>query len=66
MDDPDAKLAFVRQTLQALRSEIGGSATLLGFIGGLGPAGQLGHWHAGTCGCSHSGGLKSWQHVCGM
>ncbi len=33
MDDPDAKLGFVRETLQALRSEIGGSATLLGFIG---------------------------------
>lgn len=36
MDDPDAKLGFVRQTLQALKSEIGSSAALLGFIGEAG------------------------------
>lgn len=33
MDDPDSKLGFVRETLRSLRSEIGSSATLLGFIG---------------------------------
>lgn len=33
MDDPLSKLPFVSETLQALRSEVNGQATLLGFIG---------------------------------
>lgn len=33
MDDPANRLPFVAETLKALRSEIGGKATLLGFIG---------------------------------
>eukprot|EP00887_Chlorella_sp_A99_P001489 scaffold8.g1489.t1 len=33
MDDPLGKLPFVDETLRTLRSEVGGAATLLGFIG---------------------------------
>jgi len=33
MDDPTTKLAFVGETLRALRQEVGGESTVLGFIG---------------------------------
>jgi len=33
LDDPDASLPFIRETLSALRSEVDGQSTLLGFIG---------------------------------
>lgn len=33
MDDPDASLPFIRETLSALRQEVDGQSTLLGFIG---------------------------------
>lgn len=33
MDDPHAKLPFIREILSSLRKEIGSEATLLGFIG---------------------------------
>jgi uroporphyrinogen decarboxylase len=33
MDDPAAKLPFVAETLRALRAEVDGKSTLLGFIG---------------------------------
>lgn len=33
MDDPTSTLPFVAETLSALRKEIDGQATLLGFVG---------------------------------
>lgn len=33
MDDPTASLPFVAETLRALRGEVDGAATVLGFIG---------------------------------
>jgi uroporphyrinogen decarboxylase len=33
MDDPEGRLPFVGHTLRALRAEVGGDATLLGFVG---------------------------------
>jgi uroporphyrinogen decarboxylase len=33
MDDPASTLPFVAETLSALRKEIDGQATLLGFVG---------------------------------
>lgn len=33
LEDPQSRLPFVQETLQALRSEVGNEATVLGFIG---------------------------------
>jgi uroporphyrinogen decarboxylase len=33
LDDPDASLPFIRETLSSLRKEVDGQSTLLGFIG---------------------------------
>lgn len=33
MDDPTSSLPFVADTLRALRAEVDGAATVLGFIG---------------------------------
>lgn len=33
MEDPDAKLPFIRKILSTLRSNVGGDATVLGFVG---------------------------------
>jgi uroporphyrinogen decarboxylase len=54
MDDPTATLPFVAETLQALCSEVGGAATVLGFIGGyiIEPAFEIVSSVHGPC-CSH-------------
>ncbi len=33
LEDPEAKLPFVQQTLAGIRSEVGDKATVLGFVG---------------------------------
>ena len=33
LDDPDSSLPFIRQILSALRTNVGGASTVVGFIG---------------------------------